>query len=70
MLAEASVTEISKAKNPKGLDANKKIAKEGGNVAKQARIELEKQTGKSIVSPKSAMDLRKSKNFLDQDKQQ
>ena len=50
MLAEASTTEISKQQKPKGLKENKKIAQKGGNVAKQARITLEKQTGKSIVS--------------------
>jgi hypothetical protein len=51
MLAEASTAEISKEQKPKGLNENKKVAKEGGNVAKQARITLEKQTGKSIISP-------------------
>jgi len=67
MLAEASTTEISKEQKPKGLNANKKVAKEGGNVAKQARITLEKQTGKSIISPKNATELQKPKNLLDQD---
>lgn len=60
MLAEASTTEISKEQNPKGLSENKKVAKEGGNVAKQARITLEKQTGKSILSSKNAKNLRNS----------
>jgi hypothetical protein len=68
MLAEASTAEISKEQKPKGLNENKKVAKEGGNVAKQARITLEKQTGKSIISPKNAKKLQKSKNYLNQDK--
>ena len=68
MLAEASTAEISKEQKPKGLNENKKVAKEGGNVAKQARITLEKQTGKSIISPKNATQLQRSKNYLDQDK--
>lgn len=67
MLAEASTTEISKKQKPKGLNENKKVAKEGGNVAKQARITLEKQTGKSIISPKNATQLQRSKKLLDQD---
>lgn len=70
MLAEASTSEISKEQKPKGLNANKKVAKEGGNVAKQARITLEKQTGKSIISPQNAIELQKSKKLLDQDNQE
>jgi len=70
MLAEASTSEISKEQKPKGLNANKKVAKEGGNVAKQARITLEKQTRKSIISPKNATELQKSKKLLDQDNQE
>ena len=58
MLAEASTTEISKEQNPKGLLENKKVAKEGGNVAKQARITLEKQTRKSVVSSQNAKHLQ------------
>ncbi len=54
MLAEASTTEISKQKQPKGLDANKDIARKGGTAAKKARLEIEKQTGKSIVNSTNA----------------
>jgi len=57
MLAEASTTEISKEKQPKGLDENKNIARKGGNAAKKARLEIEKQTGKSIVTAKNAKSL-------------
>jgi hypothetical protein len=67
MLAEASTTEISKEQKPKGLTANKKVAKEGGNVAKQARITLEKQTGKSIISAKNENELQRPKNIVNQD---
>ncbi len=65
MLAEASTAEISKEQKPKGLNENKKVAKKGGNVAKQARVTLEKQTGKSVVSSKNAKELEKPKNLLD-----
>ena len=57
MLAEASTTEISKETNPEGLNDNIKVARKGGNAAKQARLEIEKQTGKSIVSSKNAKEL-------------
>jgi len=61
MLAEASTTEISKEQNPKGLKENKKVAQKGGKVAKQARKELEEQTGKSVISPKNAKELQNKK---------
>jgi len=57
MLAEASTTEISKEKQPKGLNANKDVARKGGHAAKKARLEIEKQTGKSIISQKNANEL-------------
>ncbi len=57
MLAEASTTEISKEKQPEGLEENKDIARKGGNAAKQARLEIEKQTGKPIVTAKNANNL-------------
>ncbi|MCD4678810.1 MAG: Bro-N domain-containing protein [Bacteroidales bacterium] len=59
MLAEASTTEISKEKQPEGLEENKSIARKGDNAAKKARLEIEKQTGKPIVSAEN------SKNILD-----
>ncbi|MBI9069606.1 MAG: Bro-N domain-containing protein [Salinivirgaceae bacterium] len=57
MLAEASTTEISKEKKPQGLEENKDIARKGGTAAKKARLEIEKQTGKPIVTSKSAKSL-------------
>jgi len=50
MLAEASTTEISKKKKPSGLPANRKVAKQGGGVAKKARLEIEKQIGESVIA--------------------
>lgn len=68
MLAEASTTEISKKQKPEGFHENVEVAKKGGFAAKQARIEIEKQTGESIVSPENAKTLitGKEKNLLDQ----
>lgn len=54
MLAEVSTTEISKAKQPIGLEENKSIARKGGNAAKKARLEIEEQTGKPIVTTKNS----------------
>ena len=56
MLAEASTTEISKQKNPRGFAESAKIAKEGGSVAKVARKQLESKTGKSAISSSKASD--------------
>lgn len=54
MLAELFATSITKAKNPQTLDENKTCAKEGGDVARVAREELEAKTGRQVVSPLSA----------------
>ena len=61
MLAEASTTEISKKKKPRGLKQNKRVAKKGGVVAKKARLEIEKQTGEGVVSNKNAGKLNAAK---------
>ena len=58
MLAEVSTTEISKGKNPQTLKENIDIAKEGGSVAKNARLEIESKTGNKIVTRKNAKDIR------------
>ena len=55
-LAEASTTEISKRRNPKNLKQNMQIAKEGGNVAKAARMQLETTIGESVVTSIKASD--------------
>jgi hypothetical protein len=57
MLAEASTKDISVATNPKDFEESKKVAKQGGNVAKVARKELEAKTGKSVVTPLNAKKL-------------
>jgi hypothetical protein len=57
MLAEASTTEISKKKEPKTFHENKVVARKGGNVAKAARMQLEKTTGKKVVTKLNAKNL-------------
>ncbi len=61
MLAEASAKDISAAVNPNTFEESKKVAKQGGNVARIARIELEARTGKKVVTALNAkMILNKS----------
>lgn len=66
MLAEASAKDISQAINPETFDQSKQVAKQGGNVAKVAREELEKQTGKSVISSENAQTLRGLVNQKDE----
>jgi prophage antirepressor-like protein len=55
MLGEASTTEITKEKNPEGLGESLIIAKLGGDVAGKARKDLEKKTGKKVVTNKKPL---------------
>jgi len=64
MLAEASTKDISQAKNPKNFTENKKVAKQGGSIAGNARKELEKKTGKKIVSSMNATKFIKNTETL------
>lgn len=59
MLAEASTKDISAATNPKDFEDSKKVAKQGGNVAKVARKELEAKTGKKVVTAINAKTVLK-----------
>ena len=55
-LAEASATEISKARNPKGFKQSAEVARKGGEIAGDARKKLERQIGRSVVSSEKASD--------------
>ena len=55
-LAEASATELSKQRDPKGFKAQKRVAKDGGSVAKAARKQLEGKLGRSVISSEKASD--------------
>lgn len=59
MLAETVTTEISKKHEPKNLEENKQVAREGGSVAGNARKDIENKTGKSVVTSKNAKFLLK-----------
>ena len=64
MLAEATTKEISKNENPSEFNESKKIAQRGGNIAGKARLETEKELGKSIISSKNAEDIHFKKKKL------
>ena len=71
ILAEASATEISKQRDPKGYRQQAKVAKEGGSVAKAARNQLESKLGRSIISSAKASDyLLPDNEDSSQDKEQ
>ncbi|WP_416988821.1 Bro-N domain-containing protein [Alistipes dispar] len=62
-LAEASTTELSKVQNPSGVQESAKVAKQGGRIAKNARNELERQLGHSVISSAKAIDYIRSKEL-------
>jgi hypothetical protein len=57
MLAEASTKDISQAVEPQNFEESKKVAKQGGNVAKVAMLELEAKTGKKVVTALNAKSI-------------
>lgn len=57
MLAEATTTELSKTTNPQTFKENLKVAKSGVETAGVARKEVERKTGKSVVTSKNAIEL-------------
>ncbi len=59
MLAETATTEISQTREPKDLNENKVVAKEGGSIAGSARKQIEGKTGKPVITEKNAKVLRK-----------
>ena len=56
MLAEASTTELAKVQDAQGLIENKRVAKQGGNIAGEARKNLEAQTGRPVITSNNATD--------------
>ena len=62
MLAELSTKEISEATQPETFDDHKDVAKRGGNIAREARLRLEEETGKTVISPLSAKDYLQIEN--------
>ena len=68
MLAELSTKEISETSEPETFSEHINVAKQGGEVARNARLELEAKTGKSVISPLNAqkiISLKKGENEWD-----
>ena len=55
-LAEVTATEISRQRNPKGMAQSQQTAKEGGEVARNARADIERRIGRSVISSDRASD--------------
>lgn len=62
MLAKLSTKEISEATQPETFDDHKDVAKRGGNIAREARLRLEEETGIPVISPLSAKDYLQIEN--------
>ncbi|MBE5923586.1 MAG: hypothetical protein E7271_03840 [Lachnospiraceae bacterium] len=58
MLAEATTTELTKVENPIGVDENRKVAREGGAIAGNARKEIEDRTGQPVITFQNAKQLQ------------
>lgn len=54
MLAELSTKEISESNHPETFDQHAEIARQGGSIARNARLELEQKTGQKVVTPLNA----------------
>ena len=71
MLGEASTTKIVKVKDPRGIEENKVVARQGGEVAGNARKELEEKTNESVLSEDNFLDIpeklkKKRKKLIEQ----
>lgn len=57
MLAEATTTELTKVQNPEGLEENRKVSRQGGKIAGNARKEIESETGRPVITSQNAKQL-------------
>jgi hypothetical protein len=62
MLAELSTKEISEVSSPETISEHEDIARQGGEIARNARLELEAKTGKKVVSPLNAKSVLSIEN--------
>jgi len=65
MLAELSTKEISEVSNPATMSEHEDVAQRGGNIAREARLKLEAETGKKVVSPLNAKNVLSIENKKD-----
>lgn len=69
MLAELSTKEILESNNSETFDEHKDIAQQSGEIARNARLELEAKTGKGAISPLNAKDGIMLKGHITEDKE-
>jgi hypothetical protein len=62
MLAELSTKEISEVSNPETMPEHEDVARRGGNIARDARLKLEAETGKKVISPLNAKNVLSIEN--------
>ncbi|MBU0487619.1 MAG: Bro-N domain-containing protein [Bacteroidetes bacterium] len=67
MLAELSTKEISETTNPESFPEHEDVARRGGNIARGARLKLEAETGKKVVSRLNAKGIRSIENKKNKD---
>lgn len=65
MLGEASTTEIEKSEDPKTFPQHKKASREGGTIAKNARLQLERKTKRKVITNKNYLDKTESQKRID-----
>ncbi|MBI2268332.1 MAG: Bro-N domain-containing protein [Candidatus Blackburnbacteria bacterium] len=63
-LGEAATTEITKTEHPKGFEKNKQVSKRGGKIAGDARSNLEKETGRKVITSRNYLPKKQSKRLL------
>ena len=59
MLAEATTTELSKTTNPQNMQENLGVARQGGNIAGDARKAIEKSSGRPVITSQNAIELNR-----------
>jgi DNA-damage-inducible protein D len=64
MVGEKATTDITRTRNAKGFDECKGPAKRGGQIANNARKELEQETGESVISKNNFLGITKKKKLI------
>lgn len=64
-LGEIATREIAKKHNPQGLKENIEVAREGGNVAKNARVDLERKIKESVITKNNALNYQYKEELLE-----
>ena len=68
MLGEAATTEITRTQDAQGFDENRDAAHKGGRIAGDARVELEKESGRKVVSNENYLDVPEKQKRLESKK--